>query len=151
MDLEKLVSILGQPKVDILRKIAKTGMDKRGLEMFLNHNIVAARFSGKDSIVATWCCSSTPFIHLYNTIVDTQFRQETDKLPPITKEGLLLRRRDKVKSWNLLSNSYCDIPLDKEFTILNFEPIDLGNADSLNKIAEKLVAHMRAGFTEVKP
>lgn len=45
MDLEKLVSILGQPKVDIIRKIAKTGMDKRGLEMFLNHNIVAARFS----------------------------------------------------------------------------------------------------------
>ena len=150
MTIDDLVSALGRNKADLLEKMTEKGMDKRGLEMFFNHNVVAVRFRRGTSDVATWCCSSTPLIHMFNASVDAQFRKDPDDLPKINRDGLILKRRDVLKTWNLLGNKYCDIPLDRNFAILNFEEIDSGNADSLQKVSERLASYMKAGFEEVR-
>lgn len=151
MTIENLVSVLGRQKADLLAKITERGMDKRGLEMFFNHNVVAVRFMRNGTDLATWCCSSTPFIHMYNASVDTQFRKDPDKLPRINREGLVIRKGGVLKTWNLLDNWYCEIPLDQNFSVLNFCELKSEDSDSLAKISERLASHMNAGLTEIRP
>lgn len=152
MDLETLVDALGKPKTEYLAKLAENGIDKRGLEMMFNHNIVAARFLNRRTggEVATWCCSNTEFIRRYNSFVDAQFRKDPKKLPKADSAGLLIKNPHAIKSWNLLSNWYCDIPLDRSFLLLNFEPLDAENIGALNAKARDLVSYMRAGIKEIR-
>ena len=151
MNLETLVAALGRQKANFLAKLAEKGIDKRGLEMMLNHNIVAVRYSGKDGKdAATWCCSNTIFIHRYNAFVDTQFQKDPKRLPEINSAGLVIRNPKALKSWNLLTNWYCEIPIDNRFLLLNFEPLDVENIGALNEKARNLVSHMRAGIEEVR-
>lgn len=150
MTIEDLVSALGRSKADLLVRMAERGIDKRGLEMFFNHNVVAVKFQRNNIDLATWCCSSTPFIHAFNASVDSQFRKDPESLPKINKEGLIIRKRSALKTWNLLDNWYCEIPLDRNFAILNFDELKVDDADSLMKTSERLASHMKAGLTEIR-
>ena len=150
MEIQELASALGKPNEALLRKILEDGIDKRGVEMIFNHNLVVAKTSSGEASKISLYCSNTRMIRRFNSYVDTQFQKKEEDLPKQDGNGILVRSPNTVKTWNFLTNGYSDVHLGKGFLLIGLYSFDGKNIQEINNKAKKVASLMRSGQTEIK-